>query len=160
MNLTFGGLSRAELHALLREHAVALNESAEQLLARPEFDSPEETSATFAITTPEDLGLAESCLSELIAVARMQGLAPLPLIAAPWLRLAMLDLDNSTNSTLRGGKAPRGAVTVVSTPPVERDQPTGLYIRTVDGQRWLRGYHCTDEYLWPADSQLAFAKIG
>lgn len=95
-------------------------------------------------------------LPQITAAAREQGLAPLPPDTGPYLRLAITDQEQAPDSILSAGRAPTGAVHVLTTPlSADQEYPRGFYLRVVDGITWLRGFRCDDEYVWPADAVLA-----
>jgi hypothetical protein len=157
--ITIGGLTRAQLLSALLGAGVGLNQSAETLLESEAFDeNPTETIQPVALSVGE-LGLTSGAsLSQIITSAQGRGLAVFPLMAAPYLRLAMLHQETAPDSAMSGGRVPSGSITVASAPPRPGidDYPTGFYLRAVDGIRWLRGYRCTDEYIWPSAAQFTF----
>jgi hypothetical protein len=160
-SVRIGGLARAELREALTSAAVSLNESAERLLANSVFGSDEaRTASTIEIVqcSVRDLGLlCGATLPQILAAAGESGLQPCPPYAGPYLRLAMLDQPNAPDSVMSKGRAPSGSITIASERlRPETDFPRGFYLRVVDGQRWLRGYRCTDDALWLADVEFAF----
>lgn len=161
LSIQIGGRPRHELTRALREAGVQLNAYAETLLDRPEFKSPPSQDLQIAFRTVGELGHPGGAVqSEIFAAAAAQGLGLCPLIAAPDLRLALLDQTNAPDSVLSGGRAPTGAIHVASAPISEDvEVPRGFYLRVVDGQPWLRGFRCDDTYRWPGDAQLAFTKL-
>ncbi|MDS0816832.1 hypothetical protein, partial [Lacticaseibacillus paracasei] len=72
-----------------------------------------------------------------------------PLELAVYLRLQWQGQEKSTNNILHKHEAPQDAVTVAS-PVIDPDpnHPKGFYLRNIDGQLWLRGYICDDEYVF------------
>lgn len=152
-----GGASRDELLARLGACGIQLNEHARTLLAHPCFDVREPERVDVLQRSLAQLGLPEGgTLPEIFAAAEERGFAPLPADAGPYLRLAFLDQEQAPDSVLSAGRAPTGAVHVLTAPlSDDHDYPKGFYLRVVDGVTWLRGYRCDDEYIWPADSVLA-----
>ncbi|WP_054010965.1 hypothetical protein [Arthrobacter sp. ERGS1:01] len=157
--ISIGGLTRADLRSALVAAGVETNPSAETLLASEVFDhKAAETIHPVALTVGE-LGLTSGArLSQILSTAPGHGLALCPLMAAPYLRLAMLNQETAQDSIMSSGRVPSGSVTIASTPPCPEidEYPTGFYLRTIDGISWLRGYHCTDEYIWPPTAHFMF----
>lgn len=159
VTLQIGGQPREALLRALAEAGVALNEHAETLLAHPEFDAPEARDVVVAMQRVEELGLPEGgTLAEVIGAARDLGLEPCPLIAGPYLRLAKMGQPEAPDPVLSAGRAPTGAILVVSE-PISQDVevPKGFYLRVVDGQRWLRGYRSDDTYAYGPEQVVALA---
>lgn len=157
--LQIGGQPREALLRALAEAGVALNEHAETLLAHPEFDAPEARDVVVAMQRVEELGLPEGgTLAEVIGAARDLGLEPCPLIAGPYLRLTKMGQPEAPDPVLSAGRAPTGAILVVSE-PISQDVevPKGFYLRVVDGQRWLRGYRSDDTYAYGPEQVVALA---
>lgn len=152
-----GGHSRSELIALLRRAGVLLNVHAETLLAHPAFDAPEARSLRIVERTVGELGFAQGAVqSRAFTAARSQGLELCPLVAGPYLRLALMEQANAPDSILSAGRAPTGAIHVASDPPSQDvEYPKGFYLRVVDKQTWLRGYRCDDTYVFAPAQRLA-----
>jgi hypothetical protein len=152
-----GGASRERLLARLEERGVQLNESARTLLAHSCFELRAPESLEILRCSLAELGLPEGgTLPEILAAVRHRDLAPLPPDAGPYLRLAFEDQAQAPDSVLSAGRAPSGALHVLTEPLSADDEyPKGFYLRVVDGVTWLRGYRCDDEYVWPADSVFA-----
>jgi hypothetical protein len=153
-----GGHSRVEVLRLLRNADVRLNVHAETLLAHPAFDDPERQDLRIVERTVEQLGFESGAVqSRIFSAALNQGLALCPLVAGPYIRMAMTGQSNAPDSALSAGRAPTGAIHVASEPLSEDvEYPKGFYLRVVDGQAWLRGYRCDDTYVWAPDQRLAF----
>lgn len=153
-----GGQSRTELRRSLRDAGVRLNAHAETLLAHPAFDDPGERTLRIVERTVEDLGLVEGAVqSRVFAAARSLGLELCPLVAGPYLRLALTDQADAPDSVLSAGRAPTGAIHLASEPISDDvEYPRGFYLRVVDGQSWLRGYCCDDTYVWAPEQRIAF----
>jgi len=153
-----GGQSRAEILQLLHGAGVMLNAHAETLLAHPSFDAPVARSLRIVERTVGELGFARGAIqSRVFTAARNQGLELRPLVAGPYLRLAIMEQTNAPDSVLSAGRAPTGAIHVASEPLSEDvEYPKGFYLRVVDGQLWLRGYRCDDTYVWAPEQRLAF----
>ena len=162
LSVVVGGSSREELLAQLSSRGIQLNENARTLLAHRCFEVRESERLDVLQHSLAQLGLTGGgTLPEIFAAVRAEGLAPLPADVGPYLRLALLDQEQAPDSVLSAGRAPTGAVHVLS-PPLSADHeyPKGFYLRVVDGVTWLRGYRCDDEYVWPADSVLALRAAG
>lgn len=104
-----------------------------------------------------DLGLPDGCtLPQILAAAKERGFLPCPPDMGPYLRLALMEQEQAPDSVLSAGRVPTGALHVLSEPLSEDYRyPKGFYLRVVDGARWLRGYWCDDDYVWPPESQVA-----
>ena len=157
-----GGMNRAKLLARLEERGIQLNESARTLLAHPCFELRAPENLEVLCCSLAGLGLPEGgTLPEILSAVRRSDLAPLPPDAAPYLRLALEDQEQAPDSVLSAGRAPSGALHVLTEPLGTDDEyPKGFYLRVVDGVTWLRGYRCDDEYVWPADSVFALRAAG
>lgn len=153
-----GGHSRVEILRMLRSADVMLNIHAETLLAHPVFDNPENQNLRIVERTVEELGFEQGAVqSRVFSAARNRGLALCPLMAGPYLRMAMVGQSNAPDCILSAGRAPTGAIHVASEPLSEDvEYPKGFYLRVLDGQAWLRGYRCDDTYVWAPDQRLAF----
>lgn len=160
ITLRVGGQTRTELTRRLGEAGVLLNAHAETLLEHPAFDDPEPRVLQVELLTVADLGLPEGgTLPQVLAAGADLGLAPCPLETAPYLRLAMPDQAGAPDSVLSAGRAPTGAVHVVSAPVSEDvEHPKGFYLRVVDGQAWLRGFRCDDTYVWGPEQRVALVR--
>ena len=157
LQLLVGGASREELHARLAELGIQLNDGARTLLEDSCFDTRAPETLEVVQRSLHQLGLASGgTLPQITAAAREQGLVPLPPDTGPYLRLAITDQEQAPDSILSAGRAPTGAVHVLTEPlSADHDYTKGFYLRVVDGVTWLRGFRCDDEYVWPADAVLA-----
>ncbi|MGO4434169.1 hypothetical protein AB4Y88_13010 [Paenarthrobacter sp. RAF9] len=157
-----GGHSRVEILQMLRSADVLLNVHAETLLAHPAFDNPKHQDLRIVERTVEELGLKSGAVqSRVFSAALSQGLALCPLVAGPYLRMAMMGQSDAPDAVLSGGRAPTGAIHVASAPLSEVvEYPKGFYLRVVNGQAWLRGYRCDDTYVWTPEQRIAFLSPG
>lgn len=156
LQLVLGGLSRDVLREALAAQGIALNAYAETLLERSAFDDRTERTVRVTRRSVAELGLPEGgTLPQVLAATAGVGLRPCPLTTGPYLRLAMTDQEQAPDAVLSAGRAPTGALHVLSSPLSEdHEVPKGFYLRVVDGTVWLRGYRCDDEYVLPPESQL------
>lgn len=156
ITLTVGGTSRQALREQLTAAGVGLNAYAETLLEHRCFEQIEPVTLALARRTVGELGLpAGGTLPQVIAAARQQGLELCPPTTGPYLRLAVTSQAQAPDSVLSAGRAPSGALHVLSAPLSEdHAYPKGFYLRVVDGVSWLRGYRCDDEYCLPPESTL------
>ncbi len=154
-----GGESEGELLQQLHDAGVQLNDHARTLLWNMKAEAPLSQTVSIVIRTVQDLGLAEGgTMDQVFAAAATHGLLQCPLGIGPYLRLAMLDQSNASDSILSAGRAPTDAIHVASPPPSEDvEYPKGFYLRVVDDQPWLRGYRCDETYLWGPEQKWAFA---
>lgn len=158
--LEVGGTARDALLAALDAAGVQRNESADRLLAGPEFDGAGPVQRIRVVERRvADLGLPDGGpLSALLGAAPAQGLRLCPPRTGPHLRLALSDQAASPDSVLRAGRAPAASLTVLSPQALgPDDEPKGFYLRVVDGVRWLRGFSCTEEHTWSPGDRLVLA---
>lgn len=155
VTLAYGGHSRAELLTMLSAAGVRLNAHAQTLLSDLAFDEPER-SMRLALRSVADLGLAEGgTLSDVFEAGRDQGLQLVPLIAAPYVRLALEAQEQAPDSELSQGRAPTGSIHIASKPvSADAEYPKGFYLRVVDGEPWLRGYRCDERYVFEPGNQF------
>lgn len=151
-------MTRDELRTALRVHGVLLNAHAETLLDHVVFSPRDPEEITVVERGPGDLGLSTGAtLLELFQAAREHGLALCPPDTGPYLRLALTSQASAPDSVLSAGRSPSGALKVASAPLSDDVEfPKGFYLRVVDGQQWLRGYRCDDEYRFSAEDRFAF----
>ncbi|HJX78718.1 hypothetical protein [Glutamicibacter sp.] len=156
--VAIGGLSRSALKLKLRGREIQLNEFANQLVQHPVFDHMEAPLVKkFATRRLADLGLNDGAsLADVFSAARRHALSLCPVTAGPYLRLAYREQPTSKHSVLNVGKAPESSLTVASVALGDDDFPKGFYLRTVDGQQWLRGYRCTDEHRFSPNDHFIF----
>lgn len=159
MQLVVGGLSRHQLRKTLAVRGVELNTYAEQLLGHRCFEDPARQEVAVTQRSVAELGLPSGgTLPQIRIAAEAEGLRPCPLDTGPYLRLALMGQEQAPDSVLSAGRVPSGALHVISEPHSgDHGDPTGFYLRVVDGTEWLRGYRCDDEYVWPPESRLALA---
>lgn len=105
-----------------------------------------------------ELGLTQGAgLAHILEAAETHGLMPCPPTTGPYLRLAMSDQASAPDSIMSNGRAPTGSITVASERlQADDDYPRGFYLRVVEGQLWLRGYRCSDDYPWSVEDVFAF----
>ena len=161
-----GGLSKRELLHSLSKHAIRWNQAAEDLFQDDRFQaSTREMEVPIRATSLEELGFPEGATyPRIIARAHEWGLRECPLELGPFLRMQYQEAtqrvgaQNSGAEQLSQGKAPIGSLTVASRPLDEKDQtPKGFYLRSLDGERWLRGYWADFEHVWSCDDLFVFA---
>lgn len=150
----------ADLLARLRAAGVAMNESAERVIADARMCAAVPDRVTVVERTLADLGLPDGgTLPELRRAVAAADLRECPSAVAPLLRLATLDQPNAPDSVLRHGCAPAGSAHVLS-PPLG-DEPglhRGLYLRVVDRVPWLRGFACDDLHVFGPEDRWILAQ--
>lgn len=150
----------ADLLARLRAAGVAMNESAERLIADARVCAAVPERVTVVERTLADLGLSDGgTLPELRRAVEAAGLRECPPAVAPLLRLVTLDQANAPDSVLRRGRAPDGSAHVLS--PSLSDEPgvhRGLYLRVVDHVPWLRGFACDDLHVFGREDRWILAR--
>lgn len=153
-----GGITREELRAQLDAAGIRRNPYAELLLTDPAFDVRAAETVELVERSVADLGLtAGGTLAEVHAAAEAIGLALCPPETAPYLRLSWLDQEIAPDSILSTGRAPTASLQV-ATPVLraEHDYPKGFYLRVIDGEPWLRGFRCDEEYVAAPEDRLVF----
>lgn len=158
LEVRVGGLSRHELMSSLSSHGVLLNGHAETLIDDLVFDAQASRPVVVTERTVAELGLSTGeTLSQIFEAAQQQGLLLCPADTAPYLRMALKGQKASRDSNMSSGQAPDGALTVASEVPWMNDEhPKGFYLRVVDGQEWLRGYRCDNDYSWSPKDRFIF----
>jgi hypothetical protein len=156
-----GGASKNELLSRLRQAGVELNDSALALFADSRFTTtPAMSTVQVAITAVAWLGFPEGAtFGALVKRAQLVGLGICPLELGPHLRLALLEQpEGFIGQPQTQGRAPPGAITVVSRPLDEEEEtPKGFYLRRIEGTLWLRGYRSWEGHIWSPQDLLAFA---
>lgn len=154
------GSTRAELRQALAAAGVLLNAHAETLLDHPAFDAREPEEIDGVVRTLAELGLNDGgTLHDVFDSARGHGFALCPPDTGPYLRLATMSQASAPDSVLSAGRSPAGAIKVAAAPLSDDVEfPKGLYLRVVDGRRWLRGYRCDDEYRFAPEDRFAFRR--
>lgn len=157
--VTYGGLSKEGLLNELKRADIQLNEFAVILLESPHCGiTPIKHSLTIEEVTVESLGLPQGgTLSEISEGARRKGLGACSLEAAFYIRLTYPDPEEIKVSVKTPNQNPPGAL-VIYTEALEQDDtfPRGLYLRKIEGKSWLRGYRCSEDYLWAPSDRFLF----
>lgn len=158
LRLRVGGLDPDGLRAALTARGVLLNAHAETLLDHPAFSARAPEEIIVVQKSVDALGSAAGAtLASVFAAARQLSLALCPPDAGPYLRLALLHQTDAPDSVLSAGRSPSGSLKVASAPlRDDNSYPKGFYLRAADGQLWLRGYRCDDEYCFPPDQEFIF----
>lgn len=159
--IELGGISKACLLERLRDHAVCLNAYAEALFASPLFTtSASRYRVQYVVISVGELGLTTGgCMPAIQQRAAQCGLSVCPVELGPFLRLHDFDEPEISQSPSGSGRAPEGAVTVMSEPLCkDHNFPGGFYLRRVDGVLWLRGYCSDDEHVWNPTDRLAWIR--
>lgn len=155
-----GAVPKPELLELLVNAGVQLNDYARALFDSELFvTSPDEFAVDVVQTSPDELGLAvRATLPAILEAAAARGLRPCPVELGPHLRLQYLGQPASEGARIESThRAPLGALTVVSIPLLDDDDfPKGFYLRSIDGNPWLRGYCCSMAYEWERSDRLLF----
>lgn len=159
VTLSVATMPRRRLLESLRQARIQLNDSAVTLLSNPIFDHPKPESVTVVERSVADLGLVSGAvLWQILEAAQKRSLHLCPATTAPYLRLALRSQATAPDSVMSKGNAPSGSLTVAS-PMLQADEdyPKGFYLRVIDGQPWLRGYHCSsNEHVWDPDDRFVF----
>ncbi len=145
--------------AILDANGVRINDYAKAYFAHPSF-SPDVPSDVVhvAIVSLLELGFESgAALPEIMQRISTSGFRLCHPATGLYLRLAWKGQPKSGNSVLTGQhRSPDGAVTVLSASLDADDAfPKGLYLRSVDGILWLRGYVCDDLFKWSPEDVIA-----
>lgn len=154
----FGGLSRDALLLELSAQKINLNAYAAMLFFADAFatlnknelnkNEPEKSNTVhIGEVSVRDLGFRDGAVyADIVEAAKGIGLSLCPIEVAPYFRLAYLTQPNDGQM-----------LTVASTKPfADENYPSGFYLRHSDNSLWLRGYYATADFVWAADSKLAF----
>lgn len=144
----YGGLSRDNLLLELSAQKVNLNAYATMLFFADAFTLPQKAKTVHIVEiSVRDLGFDDGAVyADIVEAAKGIGLSLCPIEVAPYFRLAYLTQPNDGQM-----------LTVASTKPFTDDNyPNGFYLRHSDNSLWLRGYYATADFVWAADSKLAF----
>lgn len=159
IDLHVGPFPRSDIPKILSAHGISTNHLAEVLFAHPAFSTESAGVKRVATASPEEIGLVNGgTLSEIAARAVKLGLRPCPVSTGLFLRLAWKSQAESQSSVLSGThRAPEGSVTVLSDPLEPDDSfPKGLYLRSVNGTLWLRGFVCDNDFVFNGRDLFAF----
>ena len=156
--VTVGGLSRSQVMSKLRSRGIRLNTHAETLLRDIDFTYRAPSTVAVTARTVLQLGFPTGAtLPQIFEAAQHQELLLCPVDTGPYLRIALLEQEESPNSVLSMGSAPAGALTVAASAlHHDHEYPKGFYLRVVDNEFWLRGYRCDDEHIWSSDDRFIF----
>lgn len=151
------GLAKPALLNELGTSNIKLNEYAYQIINSERFN-PDGLSSSITIIecALADLGLTGGGnFSEINAAIVKFDLCACPVEFGPYIRLAYLEQAESNVETVN--QNPHGALTIFSKPLFENeDFPRGLYLRNFNRAKWLRGYCCSDDYIWTSDARMIF----
>lgn len=158
-----GGMSKSELLLELEKAAIQMNDSAKKLFASELFYTNLTLSSLMTIELMVgNLGFPQGATTtQIYAKAKALDLGLCPLELGPHWRLQYLDQpEGFWGHPVRQHQAPSGSITVASellTP--DDDFPKGFYLRRIQGELWLRGYHAGSEHVWQADDHLLFCQL-
>lgn len=158
--ITYEGLEKDKLLEKLQQSGMRLNEYANEIFQSPLY-SPSAFSYTATVVelSLADIGLMSGgSLGEIRNCMEVFGLSYCPLELAPYIRLSKLyDKDQTELEEKKWGKAPPNSITIFSEPVLKDDNfPKGFYIRTINGNPWLRGYRCSADYVWDPNDRMIF----
>lgn len=162
IQLSIGGISKAELRQKLKDHDISINPLGNDLLESDLFTiTKQPQTITLAFMTLKELGFNQRgpTLPEIIRQVKSRGLDLCPPETGPFLRLAY-SKDNNSQGMEKQYRTPDGAITVLS-PPLSKDHdfPKGFYLRKVEGTYWLRGYTCDDQHRFDVNERFVFQEI-
>jgi hypothetical protein len=157
-----GGLSKQQLINQLQKTSIQLNEYGKKLLADEKFTTSD---SKYSVQTVEitvaNLGFPEGATTpQIYKKASELNLELCPLEVGPYLRLKYRDQPEGDSSThIQKHQAPTGSITIATEPLKEDDDfPKGFYLRTINGELWLRGYTADDTHVWNPHDHFIFCK--
>ncbi|MFH6962353.1 hypothetical protein ACHRVK_07090 [Flavobacterium plurextorum] len=157
--IEYGGFSKEILLQKLKESQIMLNKFAEILFSNENFKtSQEKHSILVKEISIKELGFPNGAtMPQIKEYLKKFELSECPLEAAPYLRLTLSDQKEITISDNQKNKAPLGSLTIYSEPISNDDDfPKGFYLKKKDGQLWLRGYICSQDFVWNPDDRFIF----
>lgn len=152
-------LNAEETLHLFESRGIGYNDFFRDFISHPSFSTETiEGEQTVTLITLEDLGLIEpSPFPDIVAAVESHGYSSCPPALGIYLRLFLIDQNQSKNSVLSGQKeSPDGAINVLSLKLDDNVEiPRMLYLRNVDGKLWLRAARFDDEFCYPVDTVFA-----
>lgn len=151
------GLNKEQLLQKLKESQTGLNEYAHQIfesdLFQPSLLSYEVNLIELSIAK---IGLKEGGnFEDIKKCIQTLNLSYCPLEIAIYARLLFKNQPESEGK--KSNQAPPGSITFFSKPLSKDDNfPKGFYIRNNDGILWLRGYICSEDYVWEPNDRMIF----
>jgi hypothetical protein len=161
--IKIGGRTGIELLDDLTAAGIKLNTHANTLLTSDKFQTAQtaitQRDIKVAIVSVRDLGFDHGANTADVyqrAFARQLALCPISL--APHFRLQYQDQpEGASNQPRMPNSAPPGAITIACAPiDTDDDFPKGFYLRRIEGELWLRGYHADSTHVWHANDCFAF----
>lgn len=157
-----GGMSKQDLLRELRRCNIQLNKAAQTLFADERFI----TSTTVAYFETIELTVANfdfaqgATTAQLFAAAIARGFSLCPLELGPHFRLQYLDQpEGFWGHPQTQHQAPPGSLTIASAPLTDDNAfPKGFYLRRIQGELWLRGYHAGAEHVWNPNDHFLFCR--
>lgn len=155
-----GGMSKQELLRELRRCNIQLNQAAQTLFADKRFiTTPTVTDFETIELTVADLDFPQGATTaQFYAAAVERGLSLCPLELGPHFRLQLLDQpEGFRGHPQTRHQAPPGSITIASAPLIDDDDfPKGFYLRCIQGELWLRGYHAGAAHRWNPNDHFVF----
>lgn len=158
-SITIGERTTNQLLTKLEQNNILLNPFAETLLNDERFPiSPSRYTINIVEVTVEQLGLINGATTRtLLKEAAKFKLGVCPLEAIVVIREIYSALPSSNEKT--SGFAPDGSITIASLPLDNNDEfPKGFYIRTIDDEKWIRGYIADDLHVWKPTDRFILKK--
>ena len=160
LNVSIGGLAKADLLERIEVTGIKINSLALEIFSDENFRTQERASTIEVILkTVSELGLPHGgVLTQAIDAAEALGFGLCPMELAPHLRLAYLDQEEgAVGLETTEHRAPPGSITIVDQRPKEDESEyRGFYLRRIEGTLWLRGYKSWSGHVWQPQDMLAF----
>ncbi|MCX5774388.1 MAG: hypothetical protein NTX05_07265 [Fusobacteria bacterium] len=142
---------------IFERERILLNEYALQLLNSTHCNVANEREVeSLIVLSVKSLGFQKGAtLSKMIERGKKRGLKPCSLTVALSFRVIFDEEQSETEMT--SGKAPTGSITVISASSSDTPEfPKGFYLRKIHGEKWLRGFSCSDDYEFNLEDRVAF----
>ncbi|HNV71645.1 MAG TPA: hypothetical protein PKO06_18210, partial [Candidatus Ozemobacteraceae bacterium] len=157
-NIAIGGKSKEDLLSLLHKSDIQLNEYARVLFSSDLFltSTKRETRRIVELRVSDLQISGPATLRAIIQRARERDLEPCPLEVGPCFRLQFTNQEEEREASSH--KAPQGSITIISDLFELEDEnfPRGFYLRKIQNKFWLRGYVCSEDYVWNNEDRIAF----
>lgn len=150
-------LDKKKLLRKLNDENIYLNEFAYELINCSLFNLKNLNDTTSVIELSlQNIGLTYGGnFSDIESAIRNSNIISCPIELAPYLRLQYTNQPESKVITEK--QHPDESVIIFSKPIIRNDEfPKGFYLRNYDGKLWLRGYRCSEDYVWNAKDRMLF----
>lgn len=158
--ITNQDLNKEAVLNILKISNISLNEFAHELINSTSFDLGNLGTTTSIIELKlEDIGLnCGGSFSDIESAISNSNISFCPIELGPYLRLKYNAQIESKIFTKN--QHPDESIVIFSKPIIRNDlYPKGFYLRNYDGKLWLRGYRCSEDYIWNGKDRMLFQFI-